>query len=217
MRTGFLTLSLACVAFAQRGVPVENEHVRVVTVVDAPRPAPTGEPRYHDHDMNRVMIYLDEGAQRLTYKDGRVVDRPVKPGLVVWDPKLQGLHVSSNPTDKKFRIVEVELRRKPQTFTPPALDPVKVHPSGYKVELDNEQVRIVRATIAPKQKVPLHEHQLNRVNVIVKPAKLRVTPENGSPTEISFTEGEVRFAGAGRHVEENIGDTPFEVLMVELK
>ena len=63
----------------------------------------------------------------------------------------------------------------------------------------------------PKQKIPLHEHALNRVVVYLKPQKIKVTPDGGDPTEISPAEGEVRFSDPGRHTEENLGDGRSEV------
>ena len=105
----------------------------------------------------------------------------------------------------------------PKPFKAPALDPVKVHPSGYKVELDNPQVRVIRVRMNPKQKIPLHEHALNRVVVYLKPQKIKVTPDGGAATEISPAENEVRFSTPGRHTEENLGDGPVELLMIELK
>ena len=69
----------------------------------------------------------------------------------------------------------------------------------------------------PKQKIPLHEHALNRVVVYLKPQKIKVTPDGGAATEISPAENEVRFSTPGRHTEENLGDGPVELLMIELK
>src|SRR5215203_2393794 len=118
MRFVLLTLILAGTAFAQRTTPVENDQVRVLSVVDTP----TGKKgAMHEHAMNRVMIYLDEGQQRLSFQDGRVVDRSVKPGMVIWDPK-GGLHQSENPGKTPVRIVEIELKSEPKPFTPPAKD-----------------------------------------------------------------------------------------------
>jgi hypothetical protein len=140
----------------------------------------------------------------------------VKPGMVLWDPK-GGLHQSEYPGQMPIRIIEIELKGEPKPFTPPSLDPPKVYPEGYKVEIDNPQVRVVRAKFAAKAKVPLHEHSLNRVTVTLQPQKMRITPEGGTANETAFTAGEVRWGTPIRHTEENLGDSPFEILMVELK
>jgi quercetin dioxygenase-like cupin family protein len=213
MRFVLLTFILAETGLAQRTTPVENDQVRVLSVVDKPT---TKKGAMHEHAMNRVMIYLDEGRQRLTFQDGRVVDRPVKPGMVIWDPK-GGMHQSENPGTTAVRIVEIELKGEPKPFTAPALDPLKVYPQGYKVEFENPQVRVVRVNIPAGTKIPLHEHALNRVNVFLQPQKMRVTPEGGAATELSAAQGEARWGTPGRHVEENLGTGTFEVLMVEIK
>jgi mannose-6-phosphate isomerase-like protein (cupin superfamily) len=213
MRFVLLSMLLAGVALAQRTTPIENDQVRVLSVVDKPSQK---KGAMHEHAMNRVMIYLDEGKQRLTYQDGRVVDRAVTPGMVVWDPK-GGLHQSENPGSTSVRIVEIELKGEPKPYTPPALDPLKVYPQGYKVELDNSQVRIVRVKVGAGTKLPLHEHALNRVTVFLRPQKMRITPEGATATELSPVPGEVRWGTPVRHVEENLGSGEFEALMVEIK
>lgn len=213
MRFTLLVFAVAASALAQRTIPVENEQVRVLSVVDKPT---TAKGPMHEHRMNRVMIYLDEGMQRFTFQDGRVVERPVKPGMVVWDP-AQGMHQSENPGGTPVRIVEIELKGAAKAFTAPALDPPKVYPQGYKVEIDNPQVRVVRAKFDAKAKVPLHEHAVNRVTVTIQPQKMRITPEGGTATETTFASGEVRWGTPARHMEENLGDGSFEILMVEIK
>jgi hypothetical protein len=39
-----------------------------------------------------------------------------------------------------------------------AQDPVKVDPKHYKVEFENDQVRVLRVHLGPKESIPLHEH-----------------------------------------------------------
>lgn len=214
MRFVLVAFLLTAPAFSQRTIPVHNAQVRVLSVVDKP----TGRKgALHDHKMDRVMIYLDEGAQRLTYQDGRVVNRAVKPGMVVWDPANGGMHQSENPGTTECRIIEIELLADPKPFTPPALDPVKVFPKGYKIELENDRVRVLRAKFDAHTKIPLHEHSLNRVTVFLQPQSLRVAAEDGSATVMTPAQGEVRWGTPARHREENLGDGTFEVLAVELK
>jgi hypothetical protein len=53
------------------------------------------------------------------------------------------------------RIVEVELKSKPgraSTLKQSALDPIKVDPKRYKVELENDQVRVFRVRYEPHGK-----------------------------------------------------------------
>jgi quercetin dioxygenase-like cupin family protein len=83
--------------------------------------------------------------------------------------------------------------------------------------LDNPQVRVLRVRIDGGQKVPLHEHSLNRVVVYLSDQRVRVTSPAGEVTEAVAKAGEVRWAGTARHAEENLAEKPFEVVVVELK
>ncbi len=42
-----------------------------------------------------------------------------------------------------------------------AQDPLKTLPNAYKLEFENEYVRVVRVHYAPHEKLPAHEHTLN--------------------------------------------------------
>ena len=213
MKTLLLALILSSAAFGQSATNVDNDRVRVLSVVDSPGKRGGN---FHEHKMNRVMIYLDEGSDKLTFQDGRVQEIKFKAGEVLWSP-AGGMHRSENISGKPFRIVEIELKGEGKPFTTGKLDPVKVAPENYKVIIDNPQVRVLRVKIPAHGKVPLHEHSVDRVAVYLTPFKLRVTPETGAPAESSGPEAEVRFAGPLRHIEENISDTAFEVIAVELK
>ncbi len=212
MRLSLAFLLFLQFAYAQRAVPVDNEQVRVLSVVDPPH----RKGAMHEHTMNRVMIYLDPGIDRISYEDGRVTDLKFKAGDVLWSP-AGGKHTSENIGEKPFRIVELELKAQGKPFRPSGLDPVSVAPANYKVVLDNEQVRVLRVRVEPRQKIRLHEHGVNRVAVFLTPFRLRVTPEGGQPAESSGSAYEVRFSKPQRHIEENLSEVPFEVIAVELK
>ncbi|HYZ82860.1 MAG TPA: hypothetical protein VE621_00575 [Bryobacteraceae bacterium] len=208
-----LSFVLLCGAVcAQRSVPIENEHVRVLDVIDPP----AGKGKLHEHPMNRVMVYLNEGSQRLEYADGRTVNLKFKPGEVIWSPKA-GMHTSENVGGKPFRIVEVELKHPGKPFHPPAADPLKVAPNMYKLVLENDQVRVLRVTIPAHGKVPLHEHVLPRVGIFLQADKIKSIPVEGSPSEKVFHGVEIVPGGALKHAEENMGDRPVELILVEVK
>ena len=166
--------------------------------------------------MNRVMIYLTTGKQQLEYASGEKRLIEFKAGDALWSP-ASGVHTSQN-MGPPFRVIEVELNNKPgQADGPLELDPVKVAPENYEVVIDEPQVRVIRARMGPRQHVPMHEHPGNRVTVFVTGAHLRVTDAAGAASELKAEAGTVRWAGSGRHREENLSDQPFEVIAVELK
>jgi quercetin dioxygenase-like cupin family protein len=210
--TALLLSLLVCPLLAQRTVPVDNEQVKVLSVVDNP----AGKGKMHEHTMNRVMVYLDAGKQRLEYDNGKKTDLKFKPGEVLWSPK-SGMHTSENVGGTPYRIVEIELKQPGKAFTPPALDPVKVAPKEYKVVLDNAQVRAVRCKIPAKGQVPMHEHALNRVAIFMSDVNLKVTPKEGEPTMLKLAAGDVRWGGPAIHREENLSDKEFDVIIVEIK
>jgi quercetin dioxygenase-like cupin family protein len=115
-------------------------------------------------------------------------------------------------------IIEVELK-KPGTGAPVAtgaLDPVKVDKKHYKVELENDQVRVLRVKIGPHESTPLHEHSLNRVVAYLADQNFRVTTD-GKAEMVQHKAGEVSWGAPTKHKEENLSDKPFEVVVVEFK
>ena len=129
------------------------------------------------------------------------------------------MHTAEITSDKPVTIVEVELKKggsSAKTAASP-LDPVKLDPTSYKVELENDQVRVLRVKIGPHKAVPLHEHMLNRVLVYITDQNFRVTTPDGKAETVQHKAGEVGWGQPTRHKEENLSDKPFEALVVELK
>jgi quercetin dioxygenase-like cupin family protein len=192
---------------AQRPVPVNNEWARVVIATTSPGP----KGRMHEHSMNRVMIYLDKGAQTIEYQDGRSRVIAAQPGEVFWDPK-GGLHTSQNTGGTTFRIIEIELKKDGGPARYPSNDPVSVAPRNYKVEMENEQVRILRVRLGAREKVAEHVHALP---LLVAPlTELDLT---GGEAPVRGKPGDAIFLPPQRRREENALDQPVEYLLVEFK
>ena len=96
-----------------------------------------------------------------------------------------------------------------------AQDPVKVDPAHHKVELENEDVRVLRITFGPGEKAPAHDHP-NSVAVFLSDGVNRLTTD-GKSTENPQKRGDVVLVNAGRHTVENIGQTRTDVILIELK
>ncbi len=90
------------------------------------------------------------------------------------------------------------------------------HPPAFKVEIDNEQVRVVRRYHAPHEKVPMHSH---KDGVVVYLTELREisTESDGTSRQITRHAGDVIWSPAHTHSLENLADTPIEVIEIELK
>ena len=97
-----------------------------------------------------------------------------------------------------------------------AQDVVKVNPKEYKVELENDQVRIVRVNRAPHSKVAMHEHP-DYVVVYLTDVHQKVTAPDGTVTETTRKAGQVVYNKALKHAEESLSDKPAEVVLIELK
>jgi quercetin dioxygenase-like cupin family protein len=97
-----------------------------------------------------------------------------------------------------------------------AQDPVTVDSKHYRVEFENEQVRVVRITYGPHEKSVMHEHPAN-VAVFLTDGQGRFTLPDGKTQDIPIKAGTTQFNGGGKHLPENIGDKAFEIVLVELK
>ena len=97
-----------------------------------------------------------------------------------------------------------------------AQDPVKVDAKHYKVLLENDQVRVLKIKYNPKEKSVMHEHPAG-VAVFLTDGPTKFTLPDGSSVDASGKAGEVRFTEAGKHLPENTGTAPMEIVLVELK
>jgi len=209
-----LLATAACLSGQDRLVPIDNDQARVLKVVAQSHAK--GQP--HEHKINRVMIYLTAGRQEITPQGGKTALLEFKAGDVKWSP-ASGMHVSEIISDQPVPVVEVELKKPggAATKVDTALDPVKVAPRNYKVEFENSQVRVVRVKIGAHQKVPLHEHVLNRVVVYLTDQNGSMTTSDGKTEIAQHKAGEMSWGGPTKHREENLLDGPFEAVVVEFK
>lgn len=95
-------------------------------------------------------------------------------------------------------------------------DPVKVDAKHYKVEFENESVRVLRISYAPGEKSVMHYHPAS-VAVYLTDGKTRMTTPDGKSEETSAKAGTANWAPAGSHLPQNVGDKRLEVVVVELK
>ena len=97
-----------------------------------------------------------------------------------------------------------------------AQDAVKVDPKHYKVELENDQVRVLRIHYGPGEKSVMHSHPAS-VAVFLTDGQARFTLPDGKTQDVPIKAGTVQSDAGGKHLPENIGDKPFELILVELK
>lgn len=198
--------------FGQPKPLIENERVRATLITAAPH----SKTQYQTHSGNLVLVFLEQCTATFLREAHGTNNVNFEAGDVRWSAAGESYTVESIG-DRHCRVLEVEPRGQGGPVRPSTLDPVKLLPANYKVLMDNPQVRVLRVNIGARQKVPLHEHALDRVIVNMTDQRVRVTEEDGKATEFVGAAGEIRFAGAGRHREENLANSSLEVVVVELK
>ncbi len=101
-------------------------------------------------------------------------------------------------------------------FTAQAQDPAKVDPKHCKVDFENAQVRVLRFTVGPHEKLPMHDHPAS-VLVALTDSHTKEIFADGTTADHQVKAGEVRWRDAVKHANENLGDKPTESIVVELK
>jgi quercetin dioxygenase-like cupin family protein len=180
-------------------VRVDTDQARAVVATEQPhRPGDM-----HEHNTNRIQIYLDAGRMAFTSPGGKVETVAFRAGEVRWSP-AGTRHTSENVSDHAFQLVDIELRNHPRPFTPSDLDPLKTDPKHYSLEFENDQVRVLRVRFGPHEKGARHDHRLNHIVVYL-------TDHAKGPA------GTVKIEGPDVHSEENPLDHAVERIAVDLK
>ncbi len=103
-----------------------------------------------------------------------------------------------------------------------AQDPVKVDPKHYKVEFENDHVRVLHINVGPHEKTPMHAHPAS-VLVWLTDGHVKFTfpPQPGGvkldPEDAHGKAGQASWSAAVKHAGENLSDKPIELFQVELK
>src|SRR3954470_9534616 len=179
---------------------LDTAQARVIVATLRPR---TPSIAKNGHATDRVLIYLDDGVMTRA-EGGAAATIEFRRGDVRWRP-ASGPYVAENVSDHPIRILEIDLKAAPTgTATSTALDPALVDKKHYRVEFENEHVRVLRVHYDAHDKGETHEHILNRVVVYLN-------DQPGAKAD------DVRMAGAAKHVEENASGQPADRIAVELK
>ncbi len=97
-----------------------------------------------------------------------------------------------------------------------AQDAVKVDSKHYKVEFENDQVRVLRISVEPGDKTEMHSHP-DGVVVFLNDGEGKFTFPDGKTKENKFKSGQVIWSPAVTHKSENTGKRSFEVIQIEFK
>ena len=100
--------------------------------------------------------------------------------------------------------------------TAKAQDAAKADPKHYKVELENDDVRVLRIHYEPGEKSVMHEHPKG-VAVFLTDYQAKFTTPTGDEIPVSGKAGEVMWTDGDKHLPENTGKKAMEVIQIEMK
>ena len=202
-------------SFENDQVVVNEPHPNTIDVPGAPKKA-------HEHKHNRVMVYMHLGGEYLHYLDGRTEDLKWHPGEVVWSP-ANGPHYSEmKPDTPPFTgpmIVDIGIKKPgdPAKAATAMLDPLKVDPAHFTLELANPQVRVLRVKLGPGESSALCESSLNRLIVFITDANVAWTTADGKARIAQHKAAEFAWSGPSKDKLKNLSDKPFEAVIVEFR
>lgn len=102
-----------------------------------------------------------------------------------------------------------------------AQDATKVDPKHYKVEYEDDNVRVVRIKYGPHEKSVMHEHQNGNCSIYLTDMHIKDTMPDGKTSDENVKAGTVECspvkAGKFAHSPENLSDQPLELILVEHK
>jgi len=212
VKTAWLLLPVAAACVAQtpdREVPFDNTLVRVVQVH---RAMPGVKTRPHQHDINRVMIYLNSGGQTVTWEGGQVEKQTWKAGEALWSPR-GGIHVAEITGAEPARIVEVELKGE----GPAAIaarsprDPEVADPKHFSVDFANAQVRVVRLRLAAGEQTLKLEHGKPRITTYLTAQEVEINGKRETRRA-----GQVDWRDPGAEAIRNPGPGAVEAIFIYL-
>ena len=215
-----MALAFAAVAaFAQDVVQLAPDQAKVVFENDFVRVLHFNEPGHSKLPMHSHPAYVTVGFttdhSRYTFPDGKTSDESTKADDVTCSRGLT--HAYENLSGAASESVMVELKEPgAAAAAKTTLDPVKLDPKHYKVVINNDQVRVLRARYGPHEKSVMHEHPAS-VAVFVSGGHIKFTLPDGTSQDVNSKAHDATWADAGKHLPENVGDKPTEVIVIELK
>lgn len=95
-------------------------------------------------------------------------------------------------------------------------DPLVSDPEHWRLEFENELVRVTRAKVGPHEIERMHQHSLPAVVVYLTDQDIQQTLPDGTTRKVHINSG-VRWVRPAIHQVENLSDKPFELIRIDLK
>jgi len=190
----------------------ENELVRVVRITYGP-----GEESVMHYHPDSVGVFLTDQHVEFVKPDGTSEEVHAEAGQYVFAPA--GQHLPKNLGEEPFELVLVELMSagtEVAAMEETGPDPTVVDADHYKVEFENERVRVVRITYGPGEESVMHYHP-NSVAVFLTDHHVGFGRPDGTSEEAHVEAGQHSFAPAEQHLPKNIGEEPLELILIDIK
>ncbi len=175
-------------------VASENEFVRIVQVTLDAHHQP---PNYIPAALPMVRIIFESDDPRL--------------------PPGSTHYCEAMPDDRgrTMREIRIELKAAPEAG-PMKLDAVRVDPARYKIDFENDRVRIVRLGFGPHEKGMMVEHP-PRVLATLTDVAVKLLFADGHTDERGAPRGVAAWLEGETLQTENAGNHPLEVVLIEPK
>lgn len=117
-------------------------------------------------------------------------------------------------------FAQVRSREFPPDIVPPEVlkgkDALESDPKHYRLELENDRMRVLRLTLKGGEAVPVHDDR-DALFVCLKECHIRLTQPGGRSQDIHMQAGESRWMYADTRSERNLSAQPLELLVIETK
>jgi hypothetical protein len=95
-------------------------------------------------------------------------------------------------------------------------DPVIVDPQHFKVDFQNEQVRVVHLSMKGTEETRMHEEPAV-LAVCIKECHVRLSEPDGKTKDLNMQDGDTHWIWEDIRSEKNLSKEPLEMLLIEMK
>jgi beta-alanine degradation protein BauB len=96
-----------------------------------------------------------------------------------------------------------------------------VTPTGREPQFENSAVKVWKSVVLPNSPLPLHRHEHPRVIVALRGGSMKILEDTGKSQMHGWHSGKAYWLDANppgtHHQDINVGDSPIEVMVVELQ
>jgi beta-alanine degradation protein BauB len=95
--------------------------------------------------------------------------------------------------------------------------PLNAAPSMYKLDFENDQVRVMEVTFKPGEKIAKHTHPVAHYVYVLEAGQLTISKPDGTSSIADLKKGQVMWLPAETHWAQNTGRSEVKLLVSELK